>query len=49
MNLNEAAYMDSITAKYALTEAEITLIRRNGFMVSQRLPRKSFGHAFGEI
>lgn len=49
LNPNEAAYLDSITAKYALTEAEINLIRRNGFMVSQRLSRKSFGQAFGEI
>jgi hypothetical protein len=45
----EALYYDSICIKYNLTEYEKSLIEKNGFMVSERLTNKSFGHAFGDI
>lgn len=42
-------YSDSISAKYQLTPDEISLIRKNGFMVSQRLGAASFGEHLANI
>jgi len=46
---DSAAYFDSIRAHYNLTDEELGLIRKNGFVVTERSPRKSFGEAFLEI
>ncbi|RCK73630.1 MAG: hypothetical protein IGBAC_0078 [Ignavibacteriae bacterium] len=42
-------YLDSIILKYKLTDYEKSLIQNNGFMVSERLSRETFGGAFLEI
>ncbi len=42
-------YGDSIRIKYGLTDYEKSLIEKNGFMVSERLKRTSFGEALLEI
>jgi len=44
-----AFYLDSISNKYNLTDYEKSLIADNGFMVSERLSKSSFGEAFLEI
>lgn len=49
MNYEEARYFDSIKIKYGLTEYEESLIAQNGFVVSERLSKVSFGEAFLEI
>jgi hypothetical protein len=46
---NAALFSDSILVKYRLTAPELSLIETNGFMVTERLKRPSFGAAFGEI
>ncbi len=47
--LTEIAYLDTIIQLYQLTSDEQALLRENGFVVSERLRRDSFGHAFLEI
>jgi hypothetical protein len=42
-------YMDTIEHRYNLTQSEKDLIKRNGFMVTERLSHPSFGDAFAEI
>ncbi len=51
INLNEGSinYLDSISLKYNLTEFEKSLIKKHGFMVSERLAQKSFGSAMLDI
>ena len=49
VNYNDALYFDSVTIKYNLTNYEKSLIQNYGFMVSERLPRESFGRSFLEI
>jgi hypothetical protein len=44
-----AAWLDSVRIKYALTDDELELISENGFMVSERLKAKTFNEAFAEI
>ncbi len=44
-----AIYFDSINFKYNLTSEEKAIIKNNGFMVSERLTKSSFGEAFLEI
>ncbi len=44
-----AQYFDSVSAKYALTDYEKSLIEKNGFMVSERLAKNSFGDAFLDV
>ncbi|MHC1738072.1 MAG: DUF3160 domain-containing protein [Ignavibacteriaceae bacterium] len=46
---DSALFRDLISTNYSLTEPEKQLIRNNGFMVSERLNRPSFGHSFLEI
>lgn len=46
---NSAAYFDSVKLKYSLTEDEIDLIKKNGFVVSERLKLGSFGEQFEDI
>lgn len=48
-NFSTAFYSDSIQKKYTLTSYERSLIETNGFMVTERLKRESFGAAFTEI
>jgi len=49
LNLSQVAYLDSINRIYKLTADELVLLREHGFVVSERLARPSFGHAFLEI
>ncbi|MCB9258526.1 MAG: DUF3160 domain-containing protein [Ignavibacteriales bacterium] len=46
---NNAAYFDSVKIKYELTQDEISLINKNGFVVTERLQQGSFGHQFEDI
>lgn len=49
LNYQDVFYFDSVDAKYNLTEYEKSLIRDHGFMVSQRLSKKSFGEILLDI
>ena len=44
-----ALFHDSIQYKYKITEGEKSLIKQNGFVVSERLSEGSFGHQFENI
>ena len=44
-----AYYHDSVEVKLQLTDDEKSLIRKNGFVVSERLAKGSFGQQFEEI
>jgi len=46
---NNALFFDSIAIKYKLTDDEKSLINKNGFVVSERLQKGSFGHQFEDI
>jgi len=48
-NSESAIYFDSINVKYELTETEKSLIKKNGFAVTERLQKGSFGHQFEDI
>lgn len=43
------AFLDSIRLKYELTQDELSLLHKNGFVVSQRLQQYSFGHALLDV
>ena len=45
----EYAWLDSARIKYGLTASEMDLLRRNGFMVTERKSFPSFGQAFQNI
>ena len=49
LNYQSALYFDSINIKYNLKDYEKELIGKNGFMVSERLSKESFGGSFLEI
>ncbi len=49
VNYQDVFYFDSIDAKYNLTGFEKSLIQDHGFMVSQRLSKKSFGEILLDI
>ena len=49
LNYQDVFYLDSIDAKYNLTEYEKSLIQNHGFMVTQRLSQKSFGEILLDI
>jgi hypothetical protein len=49
LNYSLAQYFDSIATKYNLTDAEKAAIQKNGFMVSERLSKDSFGQSLLEI
>ncbi len=49
LSVTDARYFDSIAIKYGLTEHEISLIEQNGFVVSERMNKISFGESFLEI
>lgn len=44
-----AAYFDSVKLKYNLTGDEISLLEKNGFVVTERLSNGSFGTAFADV
>ncbi len=46
---NSAVYFDSIDAKYKLTDYEKSLLKQNGFMVSERLSYQEYGEALQDI
>ena len=48
-NYNSAAYFDSINIQYGLTDYERSLLAQNGFVVSGRLKRNSFGEALEDV
>ncbi|VAX28103.1 hypothetical protein MNBD_IGNAVI01-2956 [hydrothermal vent metagenome] len=48
-NWVNAFYHDSVEIKLKLTEGEKSLIKKNGFVVSERLSQGSFGQQFEEI
>jgi hypothetical protein len=48
-NIEDALYLDSIDLKYKLSDYEKLLLQNNGFMVSDRLQKSSFGNALMEI
>lgn len=49
LNFQDALFFDSINSKYNLTAYERSLIQKNGFMISERLSRNTFGESFLEI
>lgn len=49
LSLTETRYLDSISIKYGLTSHELELLSQNGFVVSERMNKISFGQAFLEI
>jgi hypothetical protein len=44
-----ALYHDSLELKYKLTEDEIKLVKKHGFVVTERLQQESFGRQFLDI
>lgn len=49
LSLTETRYLDSISIKYGLTSHELELLSQNGFVVSERMSKISFGESFLEI
>jgi len=49
LDLTDTRYLDSIAIKYGLTSHELELLSQNGFVVSERMKKISFGEAFLEI
>ena len=47
--LTDTRYLDSISIKYGLTGHELELLSQNGFVVSERMKKISFGESFLEI
>jgi hypothetical protein len=47
--LTNTRYLDSISIKYGLTAHELELLSQNGFVVSERMKKISFGEGFLEI
>ena len=47
--LTDTRYLDSISIKYGLTAHEIELLSQNGFVVSERMKKISFGEGFLDI
>jgi hypothetical protein len=49
INSDSIVYLDTICSKYNLTDYEKQLIKKNGFMVSERLSFDSYGDAVRDI
>ena len=49
LSLTDTRYLDSISIKYGLTSHELDLLGQNGFVVSERMNKISFGESFLEI
>lgn len=48
-DVSSAAYFDSVSAKYSLTPGELSLLEKNGFVVTERLSYGSFGYALADV
>ncbi len=48
-NVASAAYLDSVSAKYNLTQDELSLLKKNGFVVTERLSYGSFGYSLADV
>ena len=48
-SISDVRYLDSISIKYDLTEYELSLLKKNGFFVSERMNKVSFGEAFLDV
>jgi len=49
LSLTNTRYLDSISFKYGLTSHELEMLGQNGFVVSERMKKISFGESFLEI
>lgn len=49
LSIDDATFLPAVAAKYQLTEDERELLRRHGFVVSERLTQRSYGDALLEI
>jgi hypothetical protein len=49
LSITNTRYLDSISFKYGLTSHELDLLGQNGFVVSERMKKISFGESFLEI
>ncbi len=49
LSLTNTRYLDSLAFKYGLTPHELEMLGQNGFVVSERMKKISFGEAFLEI
>lgn len=49
LSLTSTRYLDSISAKFGITSYELELLGQNGFVVSERMKKISFGESFLEI
>jgi len=49
LNYQNALFLDSLERKYGLTEDEKSLLAKNGFVVTERLQKDSFGSQFADI
>lgn len=49
LSLTNTRYLDSISFKYGLTSHELEMLEQNGFVVSERMKKISFGESFLEI
>jgi hypothetical protein len=49
MNISNYAYLDSLVIKYGLTNDELSLLAKNGFVVTERKNFVSFLHALDNI
>ncbi len=49
INLANTEYFDSVKIKYQLTDYEKSLLNKNGFVVTERLQKGSFGKQFEDI
>ncbi|MBD3291107.1 DUF3160 domain-containing protein [candidate division KSB1 bacterium] len=48
-SIEDYAYLDSIVQRYQLTGDELELLRKNRFIVSERISERSFGGAFHNV
>lgn len=48
-NIQDASYLDSLQIKFGLTDDELELIEKNGFVVSERMSYPTFFEAFKTI
>lgn len=49
LSLENVEYLDKVIEKYNLTKDELVLLKKNGFVVPQRIQHKTFFNAYREI
>ncbi len=49
LSIENVRYLDSIAYEYGLTSHELDLLEQNGFVVSERMKKLSFGEAYLDI